>query len=145
LQAACSSNAVMLYRVSRREALRRLFASSKDGLSAHSRIVKARWCTGYPGIVFGLDSLSRWPRPFQLYLCFTCTLFVCVTYQLCHCRLQRTYVGPLRWNLHAYNVRTISRKDNYGHVIDVIAKKPKHLLGQWSIWIHFIVLHNIMK
>ncbi|XP_003246105.1 WD repeat-containing protein 60 [Acyrthosiphon pisum] len=56
--AACSSNEVMLYSASRREALRRLFASSKDGMSAQARIVKALWCTGNPGIVFGLDSFS---------------------------------------------------------------------------------------
>lgn len=62
MQAACSSNEVMLYRVTRREVLRRLFASPKD---EQARIVKVQWCTGYPGIVFGLDSLSRWSRPFE--------------------------------------------------------------------------------
>ncbi|XP_025193848.1 WD repeat-containing protein 60-like [Melanaphis sacchari] len=56
--AACSSNEVMLYSTNRREALRRLIASSKDGPGIQTSILKARWCVGYPGIIFGLDSLS---------------------------------------------------------------------------------------
>ncbi|KAE9541239.1 hypothetical protein AGLY_004484 [Aphis glycines] len=56
--AACSNNEIILYRASRREALRRLFASPEDGSGALTSIVQARWCVEYPGIVFGLDSLS---------------------------------------------------------------------------------------
>ncbi|XP_015367893.1 PREDICTED: uncharacterized protein LOC107164548 [Diuraphis noxia] len=48
----------MLYCVTRREVLKRLFVSSKDVLNAQDRIVKIKWCTGHPGIVFGLDSSS---------------------------------------------------------------------------------------
>lgn len=58
-QVACSNNEVILYRASRREALRRLFASPEDGSGALTSIVQVRWCVEYPGIVFGLDSLSR--------------------------------------------------------------------------------------
>ncbi|KAF0753660.1 Uncharacterized protein FWK35_00020545 [Aphis craccivora] len=58
MYAACSNNEVILYRASRREALRRLFASPGDGSGALTSIVQARWCVEYPGIVFGLDSLS---------------------------------------------------------------------------------------
>lgn len=59
LQAACSRGEVMLYSVSRREALRRFLAISEAGPKASASIAKAEWCTGFPGIVFGLDSLSR--------------------------------------------------------------------------------------
>ncbi|XP_060854032.1 cytoplasmic dynein 2 intermediate chain 1-like isoform X2 [Rhopalosiphum padi] len=55
---ACSSNEVLLYRASRPEAVKRLIALPRDGSGAQTSIVKTRWCVGYPGIVFGLDSLS---------------------------------------------------------------------------------------
>lgn len=55
-QASCSGGEVMLYCASRRKALNR-FNSSPDASKA---IVKAQWYTGFPGIIFALDSLSRY-------------------------------------------------------------------------------------
>ncbi|XP_050433201.1 uncharacterized protein LOC126841031 [Adelges cooleyi] len=54
--AASSSGGVILYNVRRQEALRRYLASASVLVSPS--IVKAQWCTGHPGIVFALDSLS---------------------------------------------------------------------------------------
>lgn len=57
-QAACSNGEVMVYRTSRREALGRFFVKPNPS-TASAPVVKAQWCSGFPGIVIGLDSSSR--------------------------------------------------------------------------------------